>query len=509
MGALSAYQPGAQAPAVGAAGGNVDHFARCARWPELALRAGIFLALIAPTLAAADAPLADAVEHGEAATIATLLAADADPDAAQPDGMTALHWAVHRDDEPLAARLIAAGADAEAATHYGVTPLSLACVNGNGAIVRRLLAAGADPQGSRAGGESLLMIAARTGRPGAVRALLGAGAKVDHRDGRGQTALMWASAAGNVEAIGLLLDAGADATASEASGFTPFLFAIREGRIGAANRLIAAGADANGSARVEKPTRGGLRDGATPLLLAVENGHFELAGALLDAGADPNDARPGATALHALSWVRKPLRGDGDPPPTGSGDWTSLDLVRSLIDHGADVNRRLAKNPPGHPGLNKQGATPFLLACETGDVPLMRLLLKRNADPEIPNVDGTTALLAAAGVGALGSGDEPAATEEEALDAVRLLLDLGADIDAVDERGETAMHGAAYKNRPAMVALLAERGADRSIWDRKNRSGWTPLLIARGHRRGNFRPSPETVAALHAITEPDPTDPTR
>ena len=498
------YQPGAQAPAVGAAGGNVDRFARCARWPELALRAGIFVALIAPTLAAADAPLADAVETGDATTAVRLLKTNPDPDAAQPDGMTALHWAVHRDHEPLTARLIAAGADAGAATHYGVTPLSLACVNGHGAIVRRLLAAGADPQRVEAGGETPLMLAARTGRPDAVAALLGAGAKVDARDRRGQTALMWAAAAGNVGAIGLLIDAGADATASEASGFTPFLFAIREGRIDAATRLIAAGADVNAPARVERPTRNGLRNGTTPLMLAVENGHFELAGALLDAGADPNDERSGATALHALSWVRKPLRGDGNPPPTGSGDWTSLDLVRALIDRGADVNRRLAGGPSGHPGLNKKGATPFLLACETGDVPLMRLLLERGADPTIPNADGATALLAAAGVGALGSGDEPAATEAEALDAVRLLLDLGADVNAVDQRGETAMHGAAYKNWPAMVALLAGRGADRSIWDRKNRSGWTPLLIARGYRRGNFRPSPETVAALRAVAEPQP-----
>jgi ankyrin repeat protein len=142
------------------------------------------------------------------------------------------------------------------------------------------------------------------------------------------------------------------------------------------------------------------------------------------------------------------------------------------------------------------GSTAFLLAARAADLPLMKLLLELGADPEIPNADNCPPLLAAAGVGALEDGEEAAATEEEALEAVRMLLDLGADINAVDDNGETAMHGAAYQSRPKLVEFLADRGADINVWNRKNKPGWTPLMIAQGHRPGNFRPAPDTIAAI-------------
>jgi ankyrin repeat protein len=262
-------------------------------------------------------------------------------------------------------------------------------------------------------------------------------------------------------------------------------------------RLLEAGADVNEKMR---PERGNLKS-TSPLILAVENGHFELAAALLTAGANPNDRPAGYTALHAITWVRMPIRGDGDPPPIGSGKLSSLDLVQQLIAHQADVNVRLENGQSGRGQFTTTGSTPFLLAARASDVALMRLLVKLGADPQLPNADHSPPLLAAAGVGALGDGDESAGTEEQALEAVRLLLELGAKIDAVDDNGETAMHGAAYQSRPTLVGLFAEHHADIKIWNCKNKLGWTPLMIAQGHRPGNFRPAPDTIAAIERFMQ--------
>jgi uncharacterized protein len=248
-----------------------------------------------------------------------------------------------------------------------------------------------------------------------------------------------------------------------------------------------------------RPERNGKA--LSPLILAIENGHFELAAALLKAGANPNDQPAGYAALHAITWVRKPIRGDGDPSPLGSGNLSSLEIVRQLVKSGADINLRLKKGQSGRGRFTTTGSTPFLLASRTADVPLMQLLLELKADASLPNADNCTPLLAAAGVGALDDGEEAAATEDEAVEAVKLLLDLGADINAVDHNGETAMHGAAYQSLPKVVQLLADRHADTKVWNRKNKCDWTPLMIAQGHRPGNFRPAPETIAALEKILQ--------
>ena len=163
------------------------------------------------------------------------------------------------------------------------------------------------------------------------------------------------------------------------------------------------------------------------------------------------------------------------------------------------MNLRLKHGKSGRAQFTTTGATPFLLACWTSDIPLMKLLLERGADPTIPNEDGSTPLIAATGIGDLGSGDELPGTEDEAVAATQLVLELGADVNAVDENGETAMHGAAYQNRPEVVRLLAEHGADVGVWNRKNKWGWSPLMIAQGHRLGNFRPSPVTIAAIEEV----------
>ena len=385
---------------------------------------------------------------------------------------------------------------------YGVTPLALACLNGNAELVEALLTAGADPNTTQRGGETVLMTAARTGRVGPVRALLARGAKVDGKERRGQTALMWAAAEGHAAVVSLLIQAGADMRATlPDSGFTPLFFAVREGRIDAARALLKAGVDVNEAMQPRKIWGKGPRQGTSPLVLAVENGHFELATVLLEAGADPNDQRSGFTPLHVLTWVRKPNRGDGDdgdPAPIGSGNLSSLQLVRELVRHGADVNARLKTGSSGRGQLSRTGATPFLLAAVTADVPYQRLLVELGADPSVGNVDHSTPLMAAAGLGTLAPTEE-AGTEPEAIEALKLILKLGSDVNLVDDHGETAMHGAAYKSFPAVVQFLADHGAKIEVWNRTNKYGWTPLRIAEGYRVGNFKPSAETIAAIHQV----------
>src|SRR5262249_49807067 len=219
---------------------------------------------------------------------------------------------------------------------------------------------------------------------------------------------------------------------------------------------------------------------------------------------DPNDQRSGFTALHTLTWVRKANRGDeesGDPVPIGSGSLSSLKFVEMLVGHGADVNARLKRGASGRGVLGRKGATPFLLAAMTADVPFMNVLIKFGADPRLTNDQHCTPLMAAAGVGCLAP-EEEAGTEDEAIEAVKLTLALGNDVNAVDDNGETAMHGAAYKNFPAVVAPLAQSGARVEGWNRKDKNGWDPPAVARGDPPGNFKPSPETIAALQRALAP-------
>jgi ankyrin repeat protein len=471
-------------------------------------RAAAFVSLLllsvlsAGSAKSSEAPLADAVERLERASVRTLLEQRVDVNTAQVDGMTALHWAAYLDDFEIAKLLVAAGADAKAANRYQVTPLSLACVNGNTTIVELLLDAGADPNTTLRGGETVLMTAARTGRSGPVQALLARHANVNAKERRGQTAIMWAAAEGHTEVVRLLIQADADFSTPLDSGFTPLFFAVREGRTETVSALLEAGADVNSTIQPRKGTGKGPRSGTSPLMLAVENGHFELAMTLLEAGADPNDQRSGFTALHAMTWVRKPNRGedDGDPAPFEAGTLSTLPFIEKLVEHGADVNTRL-KNGKSGPGLyNKSGATPFLMAAATADTAYMRLLVELGADPLLANVDHCTPLMVATGIGiGAAAANETAGTEPEVLEAVQLLLSLGVDVNAVDKNGETALHGAAYKNLPKVVQLLADNGAKIEVWNRKNKYGWTPLRIAEGFRPGNFKPSFETIAALQQV----------
>jgi uncharacterized protein len=446
--------------------------------------------------------LADAAEKMDRAAVQRLLKQRVDVNASQADGMTALHWAAHHDDREIVDQLVRAGAKVDAANRYGVTPLSLACTNGNSVIADLLLNAGADPNRALPGGETPLMTAARTGSVAVVKALLTRGASADARDAsRGQTALMWAAAEGHPAVAALLIEAGADVRLRVPSGFTPLMFAVREGRLDVVRVLLKAGADPNETIPVDGPRRRGYggpapRAGMSALLLSVMNAQFDVASALLDAGADPKADLTGYTPLHAISVVRDPGIGDNDPAPEGSGTMSSLELARKLVARGADVNAPMTKKVNlNNTRMNEIGATPFLLASLTADAPLMKTLLDLGANPAATNVEKSTALMFAAGLATRSPGED-AGTESQVLEAVRILLANGADVNAVDSNGETAVHSAAYKNLPNVVKFLAAKGARIDVWNTPNKFGWTPLAIAVGYRFGNFKPSADTEAAV-------------
>jgi ankyrin repeat protein len=455
--------------------------------------------------AAAPSSLADAAEKSDRAAIRALLKQRADVNTTQADGMTALHWAAHHDDRETAELLVRAGANVKAANRYGVTPLSLASTNGNVALIELLVKAGADPNVALPGGETPLMTASRTGALPAVKALLAHGAMVDAKDEtRGQTALMWAAAEGHAAVVQALIAANADIRARVPSGFSPLFFAVREGRLPVVRILLEAGVDVNETIPIDGPRRRGYGGrlppgGMSALLLAIQNAHFELAAELLDAGANPNVELTGYTVLHAITAVRKPGVGDNDPAPEGSGRMTSLELVKRLAARGASLDARMTRRVNlNNTRANELGATPFFLAALTADAELMKTLVALGADPRLPNVENSTPLMAAAGLATRSPGED-AGTESEVLEAVALALELGADVNAVDNNGETAMHAAAYKNLPKVVKFLAARGAKIDLWNRENKFGWTPLAIAAGYRFGNFKPSADTEAAVREV----------
>ncbi len=467
--------------------------------------AGIVLLGLGLSGSAVAASLPDAAEQRDKASVRTLLQTGVDVNAAQVDGTTALHWAAYHDDPEMAGVLVRAGANVSAVNRYGASALAEACRNGNAAIVKLLLEAGADANTTMKGGETVLMLAAHSGNAETVKALLAHGADPNQRERLDQTALMWAAAEGHAAVVRALIEAGADLNARLDSGFTPFFFAVREGRPDVVQAFIEAGIDVNAMMQ-HVESRGSRRTAKAmcPLLVAVQNGHFELAIALIEAGADPNDVRTGFTALHMIPGVRKPDSNDSNDgaPPMGAGRLSSADFVREIVKRGADVNFRLPRGTRGLFGTSSHiatdgaaGATPFLLAADRSDVPLMHLLLELGADPLLPNFNNTTPLMAAAGVGTT-SPDEEAGEESEALDAVKMLLDLGADINTVDNNGDTAMHGAAYNAYPLVPHLLAERGADPQIWKSSNKAGGTPLFIAEGYADRTVQPDARTIEAI-------------
>ncbi|MBK1880742.1 ankyrin repeat domain-containing protein [Pelagicoccus mobilis] len=419
-----------------------------------------------------------------------------------PDGTTPLHQACHQNDTEAALELLEAGANPSSENRYGIQPISLAVQNGNAEVLKKLLSLGADPNRALKGGETLLMTASRVGSLECTQALLEAGAQIDATERKGQTALMWAAAEGHIDVVQHLVENGADYNKSLNSGYTPFFFAIRQGHRELVKTFLDLGADVNSA--MEVSVKGGklAKNNTSPLILAMENGHFDIAIDLLEAGANPNDARTGLTPLHTLVRVRKPDRGEGaagEPPPLITGDVDSLTFARALIRKGADVNAQLTTGPKARGAhYSRIGATPFLLASDTADLAYMKLLVEYGASHTTPNEDGTTPLMVAAGVGSQAP-EEEAGTPEECLRAVKYLVSLGVELDTVAANGDTAMHGAAYKNAPQVVSYLNEQGANISIWNKKNKNGWTPLFIAEGYRPGNFKPDFATIDAIKEV----------
>ena len=430
----------------------------------------------------------------------------------QPDGMTGLHWAVYHGNETIAALMLDVGFNASALTKYQVSPLSIACAYGNSKVAKVLLSSDSKVglEAKRLGGERPLMLAARNGNGTIVRMLIEAGVDVNAREVKGQNAIMWAAAAGNADVVKLLIEAGADVDYKTKQGFNALMFAARQGKIDAAMCLLDGGYDVNDVMQPARTSGRNPRKGMSPLMLAVESGHFELALKFVQRGANPNDQRSGFGPLHAISWVRRTPVGDnpaGDPAPRTTGAVNSLDFVRQMVTLGAKVDLKCAyKGKTGKAKFKFNGATPFLFAAKNADLPLMNLLLELDADPKQVNDADTNALMLAAGIGVFAVGEEPG-TVEEVDKTIRRLLDLGLDINAVNKNGETAMHGAAYRTYPETVKLLSRHGADPKIWNRKNKYGWTPRMIANGSRPGSLKPFPKTIAVIDDAAEATPVKP--
>ncbi len=473
----------------------------------------VFPGLLAagPTAAAParDIPLVAAARAADTEAVRNLLAQRVDVDAAEPDGTTALHWASYQGDLETATLLLRAGAGADRPNRYGVTPLALAAGRGDLDIVRALLEAGADANGTLPEGETVLMAAARAGSVDVLRLLLAHGAAIDARERwRGQTALMWAAAENHPGAVNTLIELGAGVHDRSTAGWTALLFAIRAGQTAAVHALLDAGADVNDTIRPLPPdaqqagdrsrTRGGAA-GTSGLVIAVANGHFSLATQLVERGADPNADEQGWTTLHQLAYTRRPNSGKGMPPVPLVDRLDTLEFTRFLLEHGADPNIRQTRrhNNGERNNLNRIGATPYLLAAKHADAPLMRLLADHGAGTRQPTEGNASPLMVAAGVGIFNLG-ESAGTNEEAFDAVALAYELGdTEVNRADDKGYTALHGAALRGANPIVEFLIEKGADLLP---ETVEGWTPLRIADGvHYTGTVKRADHTAARLRQI----------
>ena len=459
----------------------------------------------APAPAAVDLPLIDAVKMADPVRVERLLAAGADVDEPQGDGATALHWAVHRDLADVAELLIGAGADVDATDDHGVTPLALACLNASVPMVDLLLEAGADPNLARTSGVTPLMTAARVGEVEVVRRLLRAGADPTAAEKtRGQTALMWAIAENQPQVASVLLETVGGATVRTTNGFTPLLFAAQQGNVDLARLLLAAGAGVNEAAPDgiggDTNARALFREDteASALLVAIDSGHAGMAHFLLARGADPNHDGAGRTPLHAAVQREMP------------------DVVRALLEAGADPDARLERSLPlisrritQDNGLTPTtaGSTPFLLAASFGDVESMRILVEGGADPFLTTDDDTTALMVAAGADYVEGQDKygvrsyPAYYEtlqRRAFEATKYCLELGLDVNAVNDAGQTPLHGAVYMGGTLIAPYLVEQGAEMDVINLRGQTPW--LVAAQGeYRAGSFYRHEETGEVLEAL----------
>ncbi|HEY4362463.1 MAG TPA: ankyrin repeat domain-containing protein [Bryobacteraceae bacterium] len=490
------------------------------------------LAFTALAASCADLRVLEAVRTENKTLSRSLIAQKADVNAAAADGTTALHWAVEYDDLEAVDLLLKAGAHADAADRYGMTPLFYAVTNGNAPIAERLLAAGANANGSGQAGDTLLMIAARADLPEILQALLEKGASVNAADEvTRETPLMWAVRANNLKAVKILLDRGAEVSARTREGklperrppgagggshgvgivrggwpdrgyqpegpggMSPLLFAARDGRREIAKVLLDAKADLNG------PDVNGI----TPLLAAISNHHLPVAQLLLERGANPKTADQwGRTPLWAAVEIRNRDIGRSGERIDRDG---ALQLIRALLDRGVDVNARTTEVPPVRrfvlplgdlSWVDFTGQTAFLRAALSGDVTVMKLLLEKGADPKIPANSNTTALMAAAGVNWVVA-QTFTESKESQLEAVKLCLDLGADVNAVNSMGLTAVMGAANRGSDEILQFLVDKGARLDV---KDKEGRTPYNWAEGVFLATNAPEqkPATMALIKKLS---------
>ena len=479
-----------------------------------ALGVGLWV-LLTSAAAQGASPLVEAIKSGDRAAVRALIARRADVKAPEADGTTALHWAVRSNDLEVVRLLLGAGADARAANRYGVTPLQLAAVNGNAPVVDALLRAGANPNAVLPEGETILMTAARTGSPDVLRVLLDSGADVNARERwYGETALAWAASENHPDAVRLLIERGAPVDTRSTlldlsrqkrrSGqsvlslghWTPLMYAARENALEAGRALI------SGRAGLDLTDP----DGATALVIAIINANYEFAALLLDAGANPNvvDTDAGMGPLYAAVDMHRLAVGHGRPNPRPNGVLDSVDVVRMLLERKADPNARLKAplmqrhHTAGDAALGA-GATPLMRAAKSGDVEMLKLLLAGGADPTLTLPNRANALMFAAGLGWRdGSPAAPSfdqGTPEEAVEAIRLLLGTGLDINAANNNGDTPLHVAVTgRASEAIVRVLIERGANLQA---QNKRGQTPLAVATASRK-DIGP---IVALLRAATQ--------
>ena len=447
-----------------------------------------------------DLALLAAVKAGDADAARVLLDGARDINVDEADGMTPLHYAVLNNDADLASALLRAGADINVRTRYGITPIYLAARNGSSAMTRLLLAGGASANEIFSEGETVLMTAARTGDVATVKALLDAGADVDAReDWHGQTALMWAAAQKHSAVIALLEQYGADVNARSAveewerqvtmeprdkwlppGGMTALQFAAREGCLACISTLLELGAD------IDATTGKGI----TPLLFAIINGHYDVAWTLIAAGADIHISDDtNRSPLYAAVHFNIMPESNRPSPYTIPNAHTAFDLISTLLARGADVNQQLTDLIPfrlkldrGTDSMLVAGTTAFLRAAKSADLDAMRILLEYDADPFLATVAGINPLMTAANLGTKESDTTGRyKTEAEVIEAIRICLDQGLDINAMDNQGRTAIFGAATFGLTEVVRFLHDNGA---IVDYEDKNGLSPLEAAMGMAGG-------------------------
>jgi ankyrin repeat protein len=475
-----------------------------------AMLAATLLSLVVGTARAAPTALVDAAQAQDSTQALALIDHGADVNATAQDGTTPLMWAVYRGDYPLVQALLRAHAKVDVSNAYGANAMLQAAQFGDVRIIEALLKAGANVESPNPDGETALMLVARAGNVQAAKLLLKYGANVNAReDFRGQTALIWAAAESQTEMVKLLVGAHADVNARSLinsnrrqvtgeprvqarppGGMTPLLYASRQGCLGCVRYLADAHADLNL----------GDPDGITPMLIATENFNFDIAAYLIRQGADVNRWDWwGRTPLYAAVDLNT-LPYGGRPDHISVDDTTSLKLIELLLAAGANPNAQLKLFPPyrslgadrGGDSLLTIGTTPLLRAARAGDAPAIRLLLAHHALPDLGNNSDVTPLMAAAGVGTTGVDTRGKyKTQAEASTAIKLLVEGGANVNAVDVRGLTALHGAALLGFDDVIRTLA---AQKATLDVKDKRGITPLDMALGKGGGLGRGGEGAVA---------------